>query len=105
MDPKSLAELAQKHHIWAAALTLTMLCAQVATAIMATAPTVPDKAQWNQDETMALVNFLLECKSEIGDAGMYKMGTFNDAAGHIAVCHTSGPRKTGKMCKAKWRAV
>src|SRR6202044_789545 len=86
-------------------LTLTTLCAQVATAIMATTPTAPDKAQWNENETIALVDFLLEHKSEIGDAGMFKMGTFNAAAGHIAVHHTSGPMKNGKMCRTKWRAV
>jgi hypothetical protein len=106
MDPKSLPQLARKRRIWAAALTLTTLCAQVATAIMATTPTAPpDKAQWNEEETSALVDFLLEHKSEIGDAGMYKMGTFNAAASSIATHHTLGPRKTGKMCKTKWRAV
>ena len=108
MDAKGLAQLAQKHCIWAAASTLTTLCAQVATAIMATAPTAPsltDKAQWNEDETMALVDFLLEHMSEIGNADMYKMGTFNAAAGHNAVHHTLGPTKTGKMCKMKWQAV
>ena len=106
MDAKGLIQLARKCRIWAAAFTLTTLCAQVATAIMATAPTAPsDKTQWNEDETMALVDFLLEHMSEIGDAGMYKMRTFNAAAGHIAVYHTLGPTKTGKMCKTKWRAV
>jgi len=103
MDPRSLAQLAQKRRIWAAALTLTTLCGQVATAIMATAP--PDKAQWNDDETIALVDDLLEHKSAIGEAGMYKMATFNAAAGHIAAHHTLGPVKTGKMCKTKWRSV
>jgi hypothetical protein len=100
MDPKTLA---RKRRVWAAALTLTTICAQVATAIMATAP--PDKAQWNEGETTALVDFLLEHKSEIGDAGMFKMGTFNAAANHIVEHHTLGPTKTAKMCKTKWRAV
>jgi hypothetical protein len=103
MDPKSLAHLARKRRIWAAALTLTTLCGQVATAIMATAPS--DKAQWNEDETMALVDYLLEHKSEIAEAGMFKMGTFNAAASHIAAHHTLGPKKTGKMCGTKFRAV
>ena len=90
MDCKGLAQLAQKCCIWAAALTLTTLCAQ-ATAIMATALTAPsDKAQWNEDKTMALVNFLLEHMSEISDAGMYKMEMFNAAAGNIAVHHSVG---------------
>jgi hypothetical protein len=105
MDPSSLAQLARKRRVWATSLTLTTLCAQVATALMATTPLASDKAQWNEGETTALVDFLLEHKSEMGEAGMYKMGTFNAAASHIAVHHTSGPIKTGKMCKTKWRAV
>jgi hypothetical protein len=109
MDPKSIAQLAGKRRIWASALTLTALCAHVATVIMATAstPSASDnlKAQWNENETVALVDYLLDHKSEIGDAGMYKMGTFNAAAGHIAALHSLGPTKTGKMCKTKWRAV
>jgi hypothetical protein len=72
---------------------------------MATAPAPSDKAQWNDEETLALVDFLLEHKSEIGDSGSYKMGTYNAAASSIAAHHTLGPRKTGKMCKTKWRAV
>ncbi|KAF8803320.1 hypothetical protein BYT27DRAFT_7110277, partial [Phlegmacium glaucopus] len=70
---------------------------------MATTPS--DKAQWNDQEVSALLDFLLEKKSEIGDAGMFKMGTFNAAAAHITGYCTSGPAKTGKMCKTKWRAL
>jgi hypothetical protein len=76
MDPKTLA---QKQCVWASALTLTTICAQVATAIMATAPT--NKVQWNEGETTALVNFLLVHKSEISDAGMFKMGMFKPHCG------------------------
>ena len=67
---------------------------------MATA--LQDKAQWNEAVTVALVDFLLMHKSEISDAGMFKMTTFNAAAEHIAGDHSSGPAKTGKMCKTKW---
>ena len=73
---------------------------------MATAPTTRGPtAQWNEEETKALLTYLAEHKSEIGDGGMYKMVTFNAVASEIAKYHTSGPVKTGKMCKTKWRAV
>ena len=100
MDAKSLA---RRRCIWASALTLTTLWAQLATVVMVTAPA--DKAQWNDQETKAFVDYLLEHKSEIGDAGSFKMGTFNATAEHISVHHTTGPIKTGKMCQTKWRAV
>jgi hypothetical protein len=49
--------------------------------------------------------YLLEHKSEMGDGGSYKMGTFNAAANRIARHHTLGPVKTGKMCEGKWQAA
>ena len=99
-------ELAQTRHLWASAFTLTSLCAQIATAVMATAPTTRGPtAQWNKEETKVLLTYLAEHKSEIGDGGMYKMVTFNAVASEIAKHYTSGPVKTGKMCKTKWRVV
>ena len=74
-------EFARKRQLWASALTLTSLCVQIATVAMATTPTTRGPtAQWNDKETKALLAYLLEHKSEIGDGGMYKMGTFNAAA-------------------------
>jgi hypothetical protein len=62
-------------------------------------------AQWNKDETAALLVYLEEHKSEIGDGGMFKMGTFNAAAAKIAKYHDLGPVKTGDKCKTKWWSV
>jgi hypothetical protein len=99
-------DFVRKRHLWASALTLTSLCAQIATVAMATAPkTRGPTAQWNEEETKALLNYLLEHKSEIGNGGMFKMGTYNAVATEIVWLHTSGPAKTGKMCKGKWRTV
>ena len=61
--------------------------------------------QWNEAENAALLDYLVEHKSEIGDGGMFKMGTFNAAAHVIAGHHTLSPVKTGSMCKTKWRTV
>jgi len=99
-------DIARKRKLWASALTLTSLCAQIATVAMAAAPTTRGPtAQWNDEETKALVAYLLAHKSEMGDGGTYKMETFNAAANAIAMHHTLGPEKTGKRCKTKWRAV
>ena len=100
-------DLARKRRIWNSAFVLTSLCAQIATAVMASgsASTRGPSAQWNKNETAALLTYLEEHKSEIGDGGMFKMGTFNAAASEIAKYHTSGPVKTGDKCKTKWRSV
>ena len=73
---------------------------------MATAPTTQGPTvQWNKEETKVLLTYLVEHKSEIGDGGMYKMVTFNAVASEITKYYTSGPVKTGKKCKTKWRTV
>jgi hypothetical protein len=75
---------------------LTSLCAQIATAAMGSAPVSRGpSAQWNKDEPAALLAYLEEHKSELGDGGMFKMGTFNAAANSIVKYHDSGPVKTG----------
>jgi hypothetical protein len=97
---------ARRRQIWNSAFALTSLCAQIATAVMATTPTTRGpSANWNEEEIDVLLAYLLEHKSEIGDGGMFKMGTFNAAANVIASHHTLGPVKTGDMCKRKWRSV
>ena len=96
----------RQQQLWASALTLTSLYAQITTVVMATAPTTRGPmAQWNKAETKALMAYFLQHKSEIGEGGMFKMGTFNAAATEITKHHTSGPVKTGKKCKTKWQTV
>ena len=93
---------AHKQQIWNSAFALTLLCAQIATAVMETTPTTRGPSvHWNEEEIDALIAYLLEHKSEIGEGGMFKMGTFNAAANAIASHHTLGPVKTGDMCKRK----
>src|ERR1700730_10197888 len=100
-------DIAQKRQIRNSAFFLTSLCAQIATAVMAFTPASSrgPSAQWNEAENAALLDYLVEHKSEIGDGGMFKMGTFNATAHAIAEHHTLGPVKTGSMCKTKWRTV
>ena len=73
---------------------------------MATSPpTRGPTAHWNEEETKALLAYLLEHKSEMGNWGTFKMGTFNGATNKIVVHHTLGPVKMGKMCRIKWWMV
>jgi len=64
-----------------------------------------DKAQWNESETSALLDYLVVHQAESGDAGNFKMATYNAAATAIAPLLNKGPKKTGKMCKNKWVMV
>src|ERR1700727_491346 len=63
------------------------------------------KAHWNEAETPALINFLVEHQGEAGDGGNFKTSTFQKAATAIESLKTTGPPKTYKMCKTKWSAV
>jgi hypothetical protein len=69
-------DLAQKQQIWNSVFVLTSLCAQIATAVMASGSAPRElSAQWNKDETAALLIYLEEHKSEISNGGMFKMRT------------------------------
>jgi hypothetical protein len=97
-----LATLARRRQLWAQTVVITTLCAQYATLLMASST---DKAQWDEDEIVALLDYLLDHKSAIGEAGSFKMPTFRAAADSISDLLVNGPIKTGKMCKTKWRTV
>jgi hypothetical protein len=62
-------------------------------------------AVWNDAENNALVDYLIEHKAEAGDGPNFKDVTYNGAAEAIAPLLTSGPSKTGKMCKNRWTTV
>jgi hypothetical protein len=96
--------LKRQRRLWAGAIALTALCAQYTTFLMAQ-PSKADKAQWNENEVTALVDYLFLHKSEAGEGGSFKMATFNAAAASIVSHHTHGPAKTGLMCKTKWTSV
>lgn len=70
-----------------------------------TAPKGVPKAQWNPAEVSAFVDYLHEHRAERGDAGNFKGSVYAAAATAINCHRTSGPPKTGAMCKNKWAAV
>ena len=101
MDPDLRLRLRRQ---WAGALAITGVCASYATLLMATQPQKTEKAQWNDAEVKALLDYLLEHWAE-GEGGGFKQKTHNGVAAHIASYLTQGPVKTGKMCKTKWTSV
>ncbi|KAF8809984.1 hypothetical protein BYT27DRAFT_7254319 [Phlegmacium glaucopus] len=72
-----LATLAHQQQLWAQGIIITTLCAQYTAFLMASSH---EKAQWSDWEITGLVDYLYEHKSEMGDAGMFKMSTFNAVA-------------------------
>lgn len=101
------------HRLYLGAVVIAALCAQYTTLLIATpsemtqAPTgtSSERANWNDEETTALVDYLYEHQSEAGDGGNFKQSTSNAAAVHIAPLLTLGTKKSGNMCKTKWESV
>ena len=62
-------------------------------------------AHWESLEEKALVNFLFENRSESGDAGNFKLKTFQAALPIIAPFYVCGAPKTVKTVQNKWSAV
>ncbi|KAG1719482.1 hypothetical protein EDB19DRAFT_1971916 [Suillus lakei] len=62
------------------------------------------KAQWNAQETDALLAHLFSNLSEAGDGNNFKAATYTSAAATLAAANllTAGPPKTAKRCKTKW---
>ena len=93
-----------QQHILNCALAVVTVYAQLVVLLMATlAPT--EKADWNEVETTAFVEYLWEHKAEGGDGGGFKDVTFGGASMHIANLLSAGPVKTPKCCKMKWTSV
>lgn len=62
-------------------------------------------AHWNPAEITHMLEYLQSHKSEIGEAGIFKMKTFTDLLPTLAPLRTSGAIKTTKHCASKWAAV
>jgi hypothetical protein len=56
--------------------------------------------QWTDLETEAVLQYLIDHKSEIGDAGNFKKKTYTAAAGIIP-----GQTRTSSQVQTKWQAV
>ena len=92
-------------HLQAGVIAIAALCAQYTSMLMIPQSNSLQKAQWNEQEVTALLEYLNAHKAEAGDSDSFKMSTLNAAATHIQQHLTQGPVKTGKMCKTKWIVV
>ncbi|KAF8806875.1 hypothetical protein BYT27DRAFT_7292271 [Phlegmacium glaucopus] len=61
-------------------------------------------AHWTAREELALVDFLVEHKSEAGDGSSFKAATFQKAAKHLAPLLERGAAKNQKSCGNKYCA-
>ena len=97
-----------RRRLLAGTVAITVLCAQYTNVLMASTQATTssaERAQWNDQEVTALVDYLHEHRAEAGDGGSFKGSTFNAAATQLVPFLTSGPKKTGTMCKTKWLSV
>jgi hypothetical protein len=94
--------------IYSSVASVVSICGQFTTVLMATDTSKPTtKAHWNVEETIALLDYLLQHISEAGDGTNFKPKTWTAVMGHLSRSQllTAGPVKTAKRCKAKWMAV
>lgn len=68
-------------------------------------PTPHEKAIWDDMETEKMMEYLQDHAAEAGDGGNFKDPAFVAAAAYIAPYYKSGPTKTAKHVKGKYKTV
>ena len=63
------------------------------------------KAFWTQDNEVALINYLINHKSEAGNGGNFKTNVFVGASQELTKTVSCGGLKTPAACKSKWAWV
>jgi hypothetical protein len=85
---------------------ITIICVQFLNLLMSVEPSGGStKAHWNDKETEALLDHLIENKTLGQGNGSFKDQVYTAAAEAISSLLTSGPVKTSKTCKTKWTTV
>ena len=100
-----LGPLLERRQLLNSAVTLMALGSHFVSLLVAAMSQEDGKANWNDSEILALVDFLWEHRAQAGDGGTFKNTMFNAAADKIAEHWTVGPSKTAKRCKTKWAGV
>jgi hypothetical protein len=62
-------------------------------------------AQWPTSDEVALIEFLVARKVEVGDGFNFKGVTWTAAAVHMVPYTKTGNPKTAGVCKNKWTRV
>jgi hypothetical protein len=109
--PGFTAHLPQQFYIGLTAITI--ICVQFLNLLMSLEPsqsgsranTQAAKAQWNDEETNALLDHLINNKTLGQGNGNFKDTVFTSAAEAISSLLSDGPVKTSKACKNKWTTV
>ena len=87
---------------------ITIVCIQFLNLLMSVEPSYSGggtKAHWNDKETEALLDHLIENKTLGQGNGSFKDQVYTSAAEAISSLLSSGPVKTSKNCKTKWTTV
>ena len=66
---------------------------------------VRENAVWNQQEIDYVMDYLWDHASEVGDGGNFKDSMYQAAATYIAPYYKSGPVKSAKHVKNKYKTV
>ena len=62
-------------------------------------------AVWDKKETKQMMEYLWDHTFQAGDGSNFKDSTYQAAAMHITPLHKSGPAKTAKHVKGKYKTV
>ena len=84
---------------------IMIICIQFLNLLMSVEPNSSGKAHWNDKETEALLDHLIEKKTLGHGTGNFKDQVYTSAAGAISDLLSSGPVKTSKSCRNKWTTV
>jgi hypothetical protein len=63
------------------------------------------RANWNEAEITALIDYLVEHIAEVGDGGNFKKATFTGALRTVGPHHSASPPETALICKSKYQSV
>jgi hypothetical protein len=76
----------------------------MSTTLPATTSKAP-RANWNNAEITALIDYLVKHIAKMGDSGNFKKAVFTRALGAVGPHHSAGPLKTVSMYKSKYQLV
>jgi hypothetical protein len=101
----SVPKLPLQHHLKATFTGLiTHFSKSMSTTLPATISKAP-RANWNDAEITALIDYLIEHIAEVGDGGNFKKAMFTKALRAVGPHHCAGPQKTASMCNLKYQSV
>ena len=104
-DDMRLQHTSYRRRAQAAFITFIALVSQFSAHLSMTAREKGDRAIWTEEETGALLTYLIEHKAEAGDGANFKASTFSNAAKLLVPMKVKGGEKTADVCKRKWASV